>query len=107
MNDTTQRHCHGCKTSGETTRLTRRDYCHTCAARIDSEHLYFRIPKVFTIRGLRTQANGVLCFLQAARGAAAGETIAARKHGRLGGVKLAARFWIENWYVLESAGWRR
>ncbi len=104
---TTKRHCHHCNGAGETARLTLRNYCARCAGRIDGDHLYFRIPKLFTFKGLRTQANGFRCFLQAAYDSAAGRTPHARSHGRLASLKLAAAVWIDHWYVLRPAGWRR
>lgn len=104
---TTGRHCHCCNARGDTARLALRDYCASCARRIDEQHLYFRIPKPFTIRGLRTQARGLRCFLRAAYLSATGRTPAARENGRLGSLRLAATVWIDQWYVLRRAGWRR
>ena len=103
----TGRHCHYCNADGDTTRLTLRDACIACTRRIDDQRLCFRIPKLFTFKGLRTQANGFRCFLHAARLSAAGRTPHARSHGRLGALKLAAAVWIDQWYVLRPAGWRR
>ena len=111
MPETTRRHCHChchyCSASGETARLTLRNYCAACAKRIDENHLYFRIPKLFTLKGLRTQANGFRHFLRASWTSAAGLTPDARKNGRLSSLKLAAVVWIDQWYVLGAAGWRR
>ena len=108
MPDTsTERHCHDCRASDETARLTLRDYCAACAQRIDEQHLYLRIPKPFTVEGLRTQARGLGCFLRAALVSAAGSTAHAREHGRLSSLKAVAAVWIDHWYVLRAAGWRR
>ena len=107
MPDTTGRRCHYCSASGETTRLRLRDACAACARRIDQDRLHFRIPKVFTFEGLRTQVNGFRCFLEAAWRSTAGRTPAAREHGRLYSLKLAATVWIDQWYVLRGTGWRR
>ena len=106
MPDTTSR-CHYCSASGETTRLRLRHACAACARRIDQDHLHFRIPKVFTFEGLQTQTTGFRLFLRAAWDSAAGRTPAAREHGRLFSLKLAASVWIDQWQVLEGAGWRR
>ena len=107
MPDTTGRHCHYCDATGETTRLRLRHACPACSRRIDEQHLYIRIPKLFTFEGLRTQGNGFRCFLEAACRSTAGRTPAARERGRLHALKLAATVWIDQWYVLSSAGWRR
>ena len=104
---TTGRHCHYCNAGGENARLTLRTACSACDRRIDEHHLYFRIPKLFTIKGLRTQARGFRFFLHAARLSAAGQTPHARDHGRLRSLKLAVTVWIDQWYVLKPAGWRR
>lgn len=106
-NDTTGRHCHNCSASGDSARLTLRTYCAACARRIDEHHLYFRIPKPFTVKGLRTQVRGFRCFLQAAYLSAAGLNAHARKKGRLSSLKQATAVWIDQWYVLRAAGWRR
>ena len=103
----TGRHCHYCNADGETTRLTLRDACTACARQIDDQRLYFRIPKLFTFKGLRIQVNGFECSLQSTRLSAAGRTPHARSHGRLGSLKLAAAVWIDQWRVLSAAGWRR
>ncbi|MYD86056.1 MAG: hypothetical protein F4018_16065 [Acidobacteria bacterium] len=100
-------HCHYCHAGEETTRLRLRHACTACDRRISEHRLYFRIPKPFTLAGLRTQARGFRLFLQAACASAAGRTPAARQRGRLFSLKLAATVWIDQWYVLESAGWRR
>lgn len=100
-------HCHYCNADRETTRLRLRHACTACDRRTSEHRLYFHIPKPFTLAGLRTQARGFRLFLQAACASAAGRTPAARQHGRLFSLKLAATVWIDQWYVLESAGWRR
>ncbi len=105
-NNTTGRHCHYCNAGGSTARLTLRYACSACDRRTTG-HLYFRIPKLFTFKGLRTQANGFRCFLRTARLSAAGRTPHARSHGRLASLKLAAAVWIDQWYVLKPAGWHR
>jgi hypothetical protein len=105
-NDTTGRHCHYCSASGQTARLTLRHACSACDRRIDGQHLYFHIPKLFTVEGLRTQARGFGCFLRAARLAAAGRTAHARDHGHLRSLKRATKAWIDLWCVLEGDGWR-
>lgn len=107
MPETTERHCHYCGAGGETARLMLHHACRDCCGRIEEDHLCFRIPKLFTLEGLRTQASGIRCFLQAAYLSAAGRTPAARERGRLYSLKLAATVWIDQWYVLRTAGWRR
>ncbi|MCY4122376.1 MAG: hypothetical protein OXG72_15810 [Acidobacteria bacterium] len=107
MPDTTGRRCDHCGASGETTRLRLRHACHACCRRMRDDQLYFRIPKAFTFKGLRTQASGLRWFLEAAYRSAAGRTPAARERGRLCSLKLAASVWIDQWYVLSSTGWRR
>jgi len=107
MPDTTGHHCHYCSASSETTRLRLRHSCPAWSRRTDEQHLYFRIPKPFTFEGLRTQVNGFRCFLEAAWRSTAGHTPAARERGRLYSLKLAATVWIDQWYVLRGAGWRR
>ena len=107
MPETSRRHCHYCTASGETARLTLRTCCAACTRRIDEHDLYFHVPKPFTVNGLRTQVRGLRCFLQAACLSAAGRTPAARERGRLYSLKLAATVWIDQWYLLRSAGWRR
>ena len=107
MPETTGRHCHHCGTSGDSTRLTLRTCCTTCSRRIDEHDLYFHVPKPFTVKGLRTQVRGFRCFLRAACLSAAGLTPDARRNGRLSSLKLAAVVWIDQWYVLSAAGWRR
>ena len=100
-------HCHYCNADAKTTRLRLRHACTACDRRTSEHPLYFHIPKPFTLAGLRTQARGFRLFLQAACASAAGRTPAARQRGRLFSLKLAATVWIDQWYVLESAGWRR
>ncbi|MDE2904578.1 MAG: hypothetical protein OXQ28_00675 [Acidobacteriota bacterium] len=100
-------HCHYCNTDGNTARLRLRHACPACDRRMSEHRLYFHIRKPFTLTGLRTQARGFKLFLQAACASAAGRTPAARRRGRLFSLKLAATVWIDQWYVLESAGWRR
>ena len=104
---TTGPHCHYCDAGEETTRLCLRRACPACDRRIGEHRLYFHIPKPFTLAGLRTQAHGFRLFLQATCASAAGRTPAARQRGRLFSLKLAATVWIDQWYVLKSAGWRR
>ena len=106
-NDTTYRRCHDCSASGDSVRLTLRNYCAACAGRIDEHDLYFHVPKPFTVKGLRTQVRGFRCFLRAACLSAAGLTPDARRNGRLSSLKLAVTVWIDQWYVLSAAGWRR
>ena len=103
----TRLHCHYCDADGGATRLRLRHACAACDRRNSEQRLCFHIPKPFTLAGLRTQARGFRLFLQAACNSAAGRTPAARRHGRLFSLKLAATVWIDQWYVLESAGWRR
>lgn len=107
MPETTEHKCHHCRVSGKTARLRLRHACPACARRIDHDHLYFRIPKLFTVKGLQTQAHGFHFFLRAAWDSAAGRTPAARARGRVVSLKLAAAVWIDQWYVLRAAGWRR
>lgn len=104
---TTGPHCRYCDAGGETTRLRLRHACAACDRRMSEHRLCVHIPKPFTLAGLRTQARGFRLFLQAAYASAAGRTPAARQRGRLFSLKLAATVWIDQWYVLESAGWRR
>ena len=66
-------------------------HCHYCNAGRKTTHL--------TLAGLRTQARDFRLFLQATCASAAGRTPAARQHGGLLSLKLAA--------TVESAGWRR
>ncbi|MCY4638607.1 MAG: hypothetical protein OXG04_29590 [Acidobacteria bacterium] len=105
--NTTGRHCHYCNAEGGSARLTLRYACSACDRRASGHDLCFRIPKLFTFSGLRTQARGFRYFLQAAYDSAAGRTPHARSHGRLASLKLAAAVWIDQWYVLKPAGWRR
>ena len=107
MPDTTARHCHYCNASGETARLTLRHACPACSRGMNEQHLYIRIRKLFTFEELRTQAAGFRWFLEAAYRSATGLTPAARERGRLHSLKLTATVWIDQWYVLRSAGWRR
>ena len=86
-------------------RLTVRDCCAECRAKIDDLHLYFRKP--LTWNGLRTQARGLHCFLRALRLSLAGVSPHARSHGRIASIRLAVRVWIDHWYVLKAEGWRR
>lgn len=102
----TRPRCDYCDADGKTRPRLRRA-CATCDKRIREHRLYFHIPKPFTLAGLRTQARGFRLFLQAACASAAGRTPAARQRGRLFSLKLAATVWIDQWYVFESAGWRR
>ena len=104
---TTEPRCHYCDAGGRTTRPRLRHTCAACDRRISKHRLYFHIPKPVTLAGLRTQARGFRLFLQAACASTAGRTPASRQRGRLFSLKLAATFWIDQWYVLESAGWRR
>lgn len=74
---------------------------------MNEQDLYIRIPKLFTFEGLRTQAAGFRWFLEATYRSATGRTPTARERGRLYSLKLAATVWIDQWYLLRSAGWRR
>ena len=89
------RHCDYCHAGGRTAPLILRDASAGCRDKIDTRHLYFHVPKLFTLDGLRTQARGVRSFLRAAVLSMRGATLHAPAHGRLSSLHRAFTVWID------------
>ena len=65
------------------------------------------IPKLCTLKGLRSQARGIRAMAGALVKNARGTTPLTREKGRVRAMGGAVAYWIEGWYVLERRGWVR